>query len=729
MDATDLDTRTGRLDELHREPRMRGQLDVFSERMLMGWAIDTQDPTAPVEISLYIDDVHVGDFATRYDRPDVSKALRLPVKAGFAFSFADVASDRVEAVVRLLKESAEGGAPLEGRIAARFRETGTPLVVGERLRVGAEDLEGILEILARKGREVERNFRTAERTRFLAEHPPAIARAGAAAEDVRMVAFYLPQYHPVPENDEWWGTGFTEWTNVTAAEPYFPEHHQPRRPADLGYYDLRIDAVHAQQVELAKRYGVSAFCYYYYWFSGKKLLEMPVRRHLEQDLDLDFCLCWANENWSRRWDGSEQDVLMSQQHSFGDDVRFIEEVLPYFASERYLKIDGAPLLLVYRISILSDAPRVVARWKEIVREAGYPDLHVSVCETFGINGPHDYGADSACQFPPHDVRARVINDEIEDLDPSFAGNIYHYPDVVANEIRRPAPGYVCFRAAMPAWDNTSRKGRDGNLFHNASPAMFEAWLSFLAARARAELPAGRRLVFVNAWNEWAEGAYLEPDRRHGHDNLVAVRNALSVQNGLVGELIDPDCPVEEGLRQRILQVIGTLQNANRLVLDSVLDLGPDRGLASTFVAMPAGSMVRLKPDGEATCWVDRINGTRRTSRHLTLDRSAGVTLSGWVEIGDMFLGGTWPLFAQLTPLVSADAETVYIAAIQHRSVRADVSRALGKTEVENHYNGFSLFADLTKVPPGSYRLAVLVANEKDARAVSELATPFIMHLG
>lgn len=708
---------------------MRGQLDFFSEGKIVGWAINVNSPESAVEVAFYIDDLHVGDAVTIYERPDVSELLQFPVKAGFEFSVDDVASDKLDALIDLFRNSFDDEASLEGRIIARFRNTDSLLAVGESFRVSTGELNDILEALTRKRAQVERNFRIAERTRVLAEHPPAIAPARAAAEDVRMVAFYLPQFHPVPENDEWWGTGFTEWTNVTAAKPYFPEHHQPRRPADLGYYDLRIDAVHAQQVELAKRYGVSAFCYYYYWFSGKKLLEMPIRRHLEQDLDLDFCLCWANENWSRRWDGSEQDVLMSQQHSFGDDVRFIEEVLPYFASERYLKIDGAPLLLVYRISILSDAPRVVARWKEIVREAGYPDLHVSVCETFGITGPHAYGADSACQFPPHGVRARVINDEIEDLDPSFAGNIYHYPDVVANEIRRPAPGYVRFRAAMPAWDNTSRKGREGNLFHNASPSMFEAWLSFLAARTRAELPAGRRLVFLNAWNEWAEGAYLEPDRRHGRDNLNAVRNALSVQNGLVGELVDPDCPVEEGLRQRILQVIATLQNANRLMLESVQEFGVEPRLASAFVEMPAGGMVRSRPDANASCWVDSFNGTAHSSPHVTLDRRAGLTMSGWVHVGDRRLTATWPLFAQLTPLAADHGDGYFVASIPYRSKRADVSAALGKEDGESHFNGFSLFGDLSTVPPGSYRLALLVASEKDARAVLELPTPFIVHLG
>lgn len=350
-----------------------------------------------------------------------------------------------------------------------------------------------------------------------------------ANDDVRVIAIHLPQFHPCPENDLWWGRGFTEWRNVAKARPNFVGHDQPRLPADLGYYDLRLPQAMEDQAELARRYGIHGFCYYYYWFAGHRLLHEPIERMLASGRpDLPFCLCWANENWTRRWDGRESEILMAQAHSDDDDRRVIADLIRYFRSPAYIRVRGRPMLLIYRVTQFPDFRRTAGLWREACREAGLGEIHLVMMETFELVhspvNPAAYGCDAACEFPPLEMaEAKPPSGEV--VNPSFRGQVADYRDIATRFAARPHPGYVRYRGVMPGWDNTARRQDASFCFEHATPGAFQAWLECAIEDTKRFAGPDDRLVFVNAWNEWAEGAYLEPDQRFGHTFLEAVRNA------------------------------------------------------------------------------------------------------------------------------------------------------------------------------------------------------------
>jgi GT2 family glycosyltransferase/SAM-dependent methyltransferase len=347
--------------------------------------------------------------------------------------------------------------------------------------------------------------------------------------DVRIVAFYLPQFHPIPENDRWWGPGFTEWRNVAQAQPNFVGHYQPRLPADLGFYDLRAPETADRQAALARRYGIDAFCYYYYWFAGRRLLDMPLERLLTQARpDLPFCLCWANENWTRRWDGREQEVLMAQAHSDTDDEAVIRDLIRYLRHPNYLRVNGKPLLAVYRVPLFPNFSRTASTWRRICREEGLGDIYLTMVESFDLVAkpvhPASFGCDAAIEFPPHGMADPRPPSGIV-TNARFVGQVADYREMVARYCLREQPGYIRFRGLSPGWDNTARRQDASFCMENATPGAFEAWAEYVIDQTRRMRNGDERLVFVNAWNEWAEGAYLEPDLRFGHEFLEALKNA------------------------------------------------------------------------------------------------------------------------------------------------------------------------------------------------------------
>ncbi len=356
------------------------------------------------------------------------------------------------------------------------------------------------------------------------------AITGAVESVPRSIAFYLPQFHPIPENDEWWGEGFTEWVNVRAATPLFRGHLQPKVPAELGYYDLRSEATRAAQADLARAHGIAGFCYYHYWFNGRRLLETPLSNVLESGQpDFPFMLCWANENWTRVWDGGSREVLVAQHHSEDDDVRHFQHLAPIFEDPRYIRVDGRPVFLVYRAGLLPDARQTAERWRAEADRLGLAQPYLCHVESFPTEerDPRSIGFDAAIEFAPqfrYLPRWRRTNRVLRGLSAAHLAprrlghHIVSYESAIARMMAKPPRDYSWYRTVAPGWDNTPRRSTGGVVLRGSTPALFEQWTADV-------LLAGRRndspLVFINAWNEWAEGAYLEPDQHWGRAYLEA----------------------------------------------------------------------------------------------------------------------------------------------------------------------------------------------------------------
>ena len=348
--------------------------------------------------------------------------------------------------------------------------------------------------------------------------------------DVRLIAFYLPQYHPIPENDRWWGAGFTEWRNVARATPNFARHYQPHVPSELGYYDLRDPAARAAQATLAQAHGIAGFCYYYYWFSGKRLLERPLAEVLATGQpDFPFCICWANENWTRHWDGRDDEILIAQQYREDDAAAFIAGALPLFADARYIRVDDRPLVLVYCAQVIPGVRRWLDLWRAEARRAGHRDLYLASVESVhqSPGDPRATGFDAAVEFPPHWTRATVVTSQVEGVRPGFRGEILDYVSCAKDRLARPPASYTLFRGVMPGWDNTPRGQDRSHCFVNAEPGNYERWLMAVVRQTRVARSGDERIVFINAWNEWGEGCHLEPDARYQRAFLHATARALS----------------------------------------------------------------------------------------------------------------------------------------------------------------------------------------------------------
>jgi lipopolysaccharide biosynthesis protein len=353
-----------------------------------------------------------------------------------------------------------------------------------------------------------------------------------AHDTIKVMAYFLPQFNPNPLNDEWHGKGFTEWHKVRSAQPLFHGHYQQHIPHDdTGYYLLDTSAQLRIQAEQLKKSGVHGFIFYHYWFSGTLILEQPAQMLLrEADIAIPFCFCWANENWTRRWDGNEQEILLGQVYSPDDARSFILYLIPFFKDPRYVTMDGRPILYVYRPSAMEYVDEYMSVWREECSLAGVPDPYVIATMTRGATAPQDYGMDAAVERVLQDWTGGAVENIKDQLRPygPINGSILDYNAVADHYMEKPIDtDYVFFRSLVPTWDNTARYGSEAFALHGFSVHTFQKWMEHLIDYSERTLPANNRFVIVNAWNEWAEGAHLEPDQRFGYGYLNAIGRALS----------------------------------------------------------------------------------------------------------------------------------------------------------------------------------------------------------
>ncbi len=355
----------------------------------------------------------------------------------------------------------------------------------------------------------------------------------ATMNRVRVLAFYLPQFHATPENDLWWGAGFTEWHNVAKARPSYVGHYQPHLPADLGWYDLTSTAALRRQAALATRYGVEGFVVYHYNFGERRVLHRPLETvRANPDIPFHWCLCWANENWTRHWDGGEREILLEQKYDDATLQSVIADALAQAADPRYLRVDGRPMFLVYRPLLIPEPIAFAAQCRAAFAAAGHPGVHLVYVESMEAVArairPADIGFDAAVEFPPHGL-ATPAADTADILKSGWSGYRYDYEETVVNFVTRPTVPYPRYPAVFPSWDNTPRQPLKGTSFERASPEAFHLFVEEKIEELRNFHMGDGRLLFVNAWNEWAEGTHLEPDAGHGHRWLEALAGAIAAK--------------------------------------------------------------------------------------------------------------------------------------------------------------------------------------------------------
>lgn len=366
---------------------------------------------------------------------------------------------------------------------------------------------------------------------------------------MKTIAFYLPQFHTIPENDEWWGKGFTEWTNVKKARPLFEKHYQPRVPLNNNYYNLLDVNTMMWQVEIARKYGLYGFCFYHYWFNGKMLLEKPVDNYLKhRELDFPFCLCWANENWTNGWAGKEPKILIAQDEGTEKTWKeHFEYFLPFFQDERYIKENGKPLLVIYKPDLFPHINHMMKLWNEMARENGFPGLIFAA--QLAPEDIEESCFDLHIEYQPTNVYvemtkskncfiraakkvlkkgiSRVFKFDIEGKKIQKLAR-YSYDDMWKKILNIEVKNIKQIPGAFVDWDNTPRKKERGYVIEGASPEKFKKYFSLQIKNAKEKYK--KDYIFIFAWNEWAEGGYLEPDEKFQYGYLEAIRDAL-VENG------------------------------------------------------------------------------------------------------------------------------------------------------------------------------------------------------
>lgn len=345
--------------------------------------------------------------------------------------------------------------------------------------------------------------------------------------DPKVYAFYLTQFHSIPENDHAHGKGFTEWTNVAAATPQFIGHYQPKLPYDVGFYNLTQPGIIERQVEIAKAYGVYGFCFYYYWFSGKKLLEKPLEYFLHSGIDFHFHLCWATENWSKRWDGGENEIIVEQKLQSDDADKFFYDILPYISDPRYEQFEGKPILIIYRVDIFNKEllKSFIKRINTLAIEHGFKGIYTLCTNAFGFDKPNDYSCEGIVEFPPHALETRKYKITPRRLSPNSYFYVFDMTSYLKLHLLNDSSSNNVFKTCFPSWDNTPRKLYSNALCFNMTSEDFRNWLRYNILWTRQHHP-DKNITYINAWNEWGEGAMLEPTTRYGYQILDILKQTV-----------------------------------------------------------------------------------------------------------------------------------------------------------------------------------------------------------
>ncbi|MCQ2256816.1 MAG: glycoside hydrolase family 99-like domain-containing protein [Bacteroidaceae bacterium] len=359
----------------------------------------------------------------------------------------------------------------------------------------------------------------------------------------RTIAIYLPQYHRTKENDEWWGQGFTEWTNVTKAKPRFRGHYQPHLPKQFGFYDLRVPEALEEHATFAKEYGIDGFCFYHYWFSGKLMLEFPLEQMLKRKSpNFPFMICWANGDWNAAWTGNDNKILLKQEYSDDDDRAHFKYLLPFFLDSRYIRIDGKPVISIYRSFLNPNIEHSLEIWREEARKVGM-ELYICRMESMGREGiEYMKGFDAGIEFQPHNHNGfmkqyekwfYIIQSKLHKLSKKIENKPLLFPYdkyVEFQETREYPTDYKYYPAVTPSWDNSARKGKLSFFaFTGSTPALYGRWLKNVLTKF-SPYSKEENLVFINAWNEWAEGNHLEPDQKWDLGYLEATKDVIDKFN-------------------------------------------------------------------------------------------------------------------------------------------------------------------------------------------------------
>ncbi|RAK57146.1 glycoside hydrolase family 99-like domain-containing protein [Phenylobacterium deserti] len=532
--------------------RILGEVNKLTRREVHGWAWVPEEPERTVMVEAVLNDEVIGHGEANYPRADLQRRNIGTGRYGFVVNFYRPLAGDERPKLRLFLDTPEW---LETDLQLPPLES-MPAVTGEG---GAAVLREHARFTAAGAEFEEFDLSLGQKRASLSPNA-----------DPLIIAFYLSQYHAIPENDQFWGPGFTEWRQLARGAPRFPGHYQPRIPRDLGFYNLLDLDVMRRQADMAKAGGIGAFAFYYYWFNRKRVLEKPIEQFLGSDIDMPFLLIWANENWTRTWDGGAHDVLLEQEYRDEDEDALLADLARHMLDERYVRLDGRPLFVIYNPGPIPNTTETIGRWRQKWRDQFGLNPLIYLSQTFGRDDPRGYGLDGALEFPPHKIGSRAPRRDVLDaFSRDFSGQVIAYDDFVKSSLEEPQPPFPIIKTALPSWDNEARRPNRGLMLEGSSPAKYQAWLKALIDRAIETPVQGRPVVAINAWNEWAEGAYLEPDVHFGSAYLNATGRAL--QGALTTAAAAKAKP--QATMQKFI-VIGAPRTGSTLI-QTTLDQHPD----------------------------------------------------------------------------------------------------------------------------------------------------------